>query len=125
MKTDDFFRLRFLSDLEAYRDNVYFVVTRAIKEKNEYESKIWSLRDMREFTSGPRDLMPKVSPDGKFLAFLRKSEKKVSLMIMPMDGGEAKVLIERKEISMLKWSKNGNIIYFVSNIEEKSKDDVK
>jgi dipeptidyl aminopeptidase/acylaminoacyl peptidase len=125
MKTDDFFRLRFLSDLEAYRDNVYFVVTRAIKEKNEYESKIWSLGDMREFTSGPRDLMPKVSPDGKFLAFLRKSEKKVSLMIMPMDGGEAKVLIERKEISMLKWSKNGNIIYFVSNIEEKSKDDVK
>ncbi|MEM3249986.1 MAG: S9 family peptidase [Thermoplasmata archaeon] len=125
LKVEDFFKLKFLSDLEVFEKQVYFVLTVPSKEKNDYESKIWILNNLREFTSGPRDNSPKVSPDGKYLAFLRKIDKKVNLMIMPLDGGEAVKLLQRDDISNIKWSRDGKKIYFISNESKEKEDDIK
>jgi dipeptidyl aminopeptidase/acylaminoacyl peptidase len=46
----------------------------------------------RRFTHGPGDSMPRWSPDGRWLAFLRKGSEegaKAQLHVLPADGGEA------------------------------------
>jgi dipeptidyl aminopeptidase/acylaminoacyl peptidase len=46
----------------------------------------------RRFTQGPSDTSPRWSPDGRWLAFLRKGTEegaKAQLFVMPVDGGEA------------------------------------
>ncbi|MGC8861041.1 MAG: prolyl oligopeptidase family serine peptidase [Thermoplasmata archaeon] len=121
---EDFYRIRFISDLEPGKDDIYFVITESVKKRNDYESRIWSLKDLNEFTSGPRDSSPKISPDGKYMSFLRKIENKVSIMRIPLKGGESVQIAQRKDVSSLKWSKKGNKLFFISNQEEKS-DDVK
>lgn len=78
-----------MSDPESYGEKLFFVVARPVKKKNDYESKIY-IYDGRimEFTSGPRDTSPRVSPDGKYLAFIgKRKEKKMQLMVMPLTGG--------------------------------------
>ncbi|MEM1653902.1 MAG: hypothetical protein QXD07_02285, partial [Thermoplasmata archaeon] len=58
-------------------------------------------------------------------AFLRKIDKKVNLMIMPLDGGEAVKLLQRDDISNIKWSRDGKKIYFISNESKEKEDDIK
>jgi len=127
LKIKDFYRLSFLSDINVYENKVFFVVAKPIKKKNDYESKIYYYdKKIVEFTSGPRDTSPKVSPDGKYLAFTgKRKEKKMQLMLMPIDGGEAKIILEREDISQIKWANDSKHIYFISNETDKSKDDVK
>lgn len=127
LKVEDFYKLSFLSDPESYGEKLFFVVARPVKKKNDYESKIYIYDGkIMEFTSGPRDTSPKVSPDGKYLAFIgKRKEKKMQLMVMPLTGGEARTIIEKDDISQIKWSKDSKHIYFISNDTKKSKDDVK
>lgn len=127
LKVMDFYRLTFLSDPEPYGKKLLFVVARPVKRKNDYESKIY-IYDGRitEFTSGPRDTSPKVSPDGKYLAFIgKRKEKKMQLMVMPLTDGEPRTIIEKEDISQIKWSADSKHIYFISNETKKSDDDVK
>ncbi|MDP8011390.1 MAG: S9 family peptidase [Thermoplasmata archaeon] len=127
MEINDFYKLTFLSDLQVYDKKIFFTVIKPSKKKNDYESKVFIYsKKIMEFTSGPRDFSPMVSPDGKYLAFISKrKEKKMQLMIMPLDGGEAHPITEREDISQIKWSKDSKHIYFISNEIENSKDDVK
>lgn len=62
----------------------------------------------RGFTTGPSDSAPRWSPDGAFLAFLRKGTEDgatAQLMVMPSDGGEP---VARTDLSLgvsdLAWS---------------------
>ena len=71
---------------------VAFAVSRIDVDEDRYERCIW-LADgngSRRFTSGPGDSMPRFSPDGRWIAFLRAGEKSPpQLALIPADGGEA------------------------------------
>jgi dipeptidyl aminopeptidase/acylaminoacyl peptidase len=53
---------------------------------------VWDGTGTRRFSHGPHDVSPRWSPDGRWLAFLRKGTEegaKPQLHLMPADGGEA------------------------------------
>jgi dipeptidyl aminopeptidase/acylaminoacyl peptidase len=53
---------------------------------------VWDGTRSRRFTQGPTDTTPRWSPDGRWLAFLRKGSEQgatAQLHVMPADGGEA------------------------------------
>ncbi len=127
LKVEDFYKIKFLSDVQSYSKSLFFVVTNADKKSNDYRSKIWVYDGkLKEFTSGPKDSQPRVSPDGKYLAFVsQRKEKKNQLLIMPLMGGEPKVIVERDDISEITWSWDSRSIYFISNEKRKSDSDVK
>lgn len=69
------------------------------KKENKYFSDIWIMdvsgRNRRQLTFGKFDSSPRVSPDGKFLAFTSKREKDsqgTELYILPLEGGEARLV---------------------------------
>jgi len=127
LNVEDFYRIKFLSDVQTFGKKIFFVVSNADKKSNEYRSKIWMYDGkIHEFTSGPKDSQPRVSPDGKFLAFVsQRKEKKNQLMLMPLTGGEPKVILERDDISEITWAPDGKSIYFISNEKMKSESDVR
>ncbi len=129
LKTEDFFRLKYLSDVQTLKNKIFFVVAVANKKTNDYTSKIWMFDGkLREFTAGPKDSMPRISPDGKYLAFVSiRKEKKAQLLIMPLDGGEPKIIAEKEDISDILWSPDSKSIYFISNenLNKKTKSDIK
>lgn len=91
-----------------------FVVSRMDLEDDSYVSEIWLLDgdDVRRLTSGRADTSPRWSPDGQSLAFLRKgseSKDKPQVAILPIAGGEAKVLTEFEVgVSSMVWSPDGS-----------------
>ncbi len=117
LKIEDFYRLKFLSDIQTYGKKLFFVVTLPDKKTNDYKSKIWMYDNkLLEFTSGFKDSSPRVSPNGKYLAFVSKrKENKSQLLIMPLNGGEAKILAEGPDFSDLQWSPDSKSIYYISN----------
>ncbi|WP_433360428.1 S9 family peptidase [Streptosporangium sp. CA-115845] len=75
--------------------SVAYVVTTADRESDENRSELWLAApgvEPRRLTGGPRDSSPRWSPDGSSLAFLRPVEGRPQLHLLPMDGGEPRVL---------------------------------
>ena len=69
---------------------------------------LWDGQRTRRFTHGPSDTSPRWSPDGRWLAFLRKGTEegqKPQLHVMPADGGEAQRRTDLPlGVSALEWS---------------------
>ncbi len=101
MKPDDLGRLRLPSDPRLAPDGraVAFVVTCIDLEEDRYNHQIW-LWDGEEaapFTAGRADTSPRWSPDGEWLAFLRKGtgdDDQPQVALMPRSGGEAQVVTD-------------------------------
>ncbi len=66
----------------------------------------------RELTTSGKDSMPRWSPDGKKVAFIRSSESGSQIFTIDMDGGESQQLTYLPEgtINELKWSPHGSSI---------------
>ena len=73
--------------------------------------------ERRQLTAAPRgfvEAQPKVSPDGKFVAFSRSGAGRTALFLVPLSGGDATQLVEWSSglIGGLTWSPDGrDIIY--------------
>lgn len=97
---------------------VAFTVAPFSKEGEHGLSTIWLVGfaegEPRQFTSGLwLDTEPRWSPDGSRLAFLsdRAERGKMSLYVMPADGGEAiRVFEQQGEMDHLSWSPNGRYL---------------
>jgi dipeptidyl aminopeptidase/acylaminoacyl peptidase len=74
----------------------------------------------RRFTHGPSDSSPRWSPDGRWLAFLRKgtdSGDKPQLYVMPADGGEARRRTDLPlGVSELVWSPDSTRLVLVASV---------
>jgi dipeptidyl aminopeptidase/acylaminoacyl peptidase len=124
MKPEDIARLRTLDDPRLHADGtrVAFTVRRADIDEDRDDARIW-LWDgttAREFTHGPTDSSPRWSPDGRWLAFLRKGEAddaKPQVAVMAADGGEARIVTDFPlGASELEWSPDSSRLAVVGTV---------
>ena len=101
MRPTDLEKFRVPSDPRFHPDGrrVAFTVSRMEIEEDRYVREIWLWdgETARPFTHGPSDGGARWSPDGRWLAFLRKGEKdddKPQVVVMPADGGEARTVTD-------------------------------
>jgi dipeptidyl aminopeptidase/acylaminoacyl peptidase len=104
---------------------VAFVRVTVNEKKEGYNTSIWSVstsgtEEPHQLTKGDHDSAPRWSPDGKFLAFARATEKdgkpeEPQLSILPMAGGDSFSFTELpKGASNPVWSPDGKTIAFTS-----------
>src|SRR6266700_385332 len=115
-----------------------FVRVTVNEKKEGYNTSIWSVpvtggEAPRQLTKGDHDSIPRWSPDGKFLAFLRSIEKDgkpepPQLAVLPMTGGDSFVFTElTKGAGNPAWAPDGKSIAFTSetNAEDLAKQEKK
>ncbi|WP_435015323.1 S9 family peptidase [Tundrisphaera sp. TA3] len=120
----DLFRFAWAADPRISPDgqSIAYVRVAADRDKDDYESSIWMVPSAggppRRLTNGPRDTLPRWSPDGARLLFLRRGEGekgKTQLFVLSLAGGEPRVLTELPEgVSAPEWSPDGKSIAFLS-----------
>src|SRR5947209_1340766 len=117
---------------------VAFVRVTVNEKKEGYNTSIWSVptsggEEPHQLTKGDHDSTPRWSPDGKFLLFVRATEKDgkpepSQLSILPMAGGDSFSFTELpKGASNPVWSPDGKTIAFTSetNPEDLAKQEKK
>ena len=123
----DLFRFTWIGDPQVSPDGsrVAFVQVTVNEKADKYETSIWSVpmagnEPPQRLTAGPRDTVPRWSPDGKRLAFLRGTEKDNkpqpgNIWLLPLNGGEAwQITFLPKGVQSLEWSPDGKTIAFTS-----------
>src|SRR5713226_3512452 len=117
---------------------VAFVRVTVNEKKEGYNTSIWSVptsagEEPHQLTKGDHDSTPRWSPDGKFLLFVRATEKDgkpepAQLSILPMAGGDSFSFTDLpKGASNPVWSPDGKTIAFTSetNPEDLAKQEKK
>src|SRR5947199_4692575 len=117
---------------------VAFVRVTVNDKREGYSTSIWSVplsgtEDPHQLTKGDRDSSPRWSPDGKYLVFLRATEKDgkpepAQLSLLPMGGGDSFAFTDLpKGASNPVWSPDGKTIAFTSetNPEDLAKQEKK
>src|SRR5262245_33288670 len=117
---------------------VAFVRITVNDKKEGYNTSIWSVpvaggEAPRQLTKGDHDTTPRWSPDGKFLLFLRSTEKNgkpesPQLAMLPMAGGDSFVFTDLpRGAGSPVWAPDGKNIAFISdtNVEDLAKQEKK
>lgn len=118
----DLYRVRNITDLEVARDGrVAYTVTTRDFPKAKSTSAIWLMdadgRNARAITQGEHDATPRLSPDGRTIAFLRTKDDVTNLFLLPLGGGEATQLTRVSTgIADPVWSADGKRILFASDV---------
>src|SRR5437660_4534738 len=136
----DLFDFVWIGDPQVSPDGsrVAFVRVTVNEKKEGYNTSIWSVpasggEEPHQLTKGDHDSTPRWSPDGKFLLFVRATEKDgkpepSQLSILPMAGGDSFSFTDLpKGASNPVWSPDGKTIAFTSetNPEDLAKQEKK
>src|SRR5438132_6609304 len=136
----DLFDFVWIGDHQVSPDGsrVAFVRVTVNEKKEGYNTSIWSVptaggEEPHQLTKGDHDSTPRWSPDGKFLVFVRASEKDgkpepAQLSILPMSGGDSFSFTDLpKGAGNPVWSPDGKTIAFTSetNAEDLAKQEKK
>ena len=123
---ESLYDLIMLDDVQVSPDGAYAVFTRTYADpsSNDYRRTIW-IKDLtkpnapaRLLTAGPKDRMPRWSPDGAHLAFIAERGDKPQVFVLPMRvPGEARsVTAHPNGVSAFAWSRDGRRIAFVARM---------
>ncbi len=117
---------------------VAFVRVTVNDKKEGYNTSIWTVpleggEEPHQLTKGDHDSVPRWSPDGKFLLFLRATEKNgkpdpPQLALLPTAGGDSFVFTDLpKGAANPSWAPDGKTIAFTSdtNAEDLAKQEKK
>jgi dipeptidyl aminopeptidase/acylaminoacyl peptidase len=128
----DLFRFAWIADPQISPDGRQVVFVRVtVNEKQEgYQTALWIVpadasAPARPFTSGPRDVAPRWSRDGRWIAFVRPAgkadeEKSPQIHLIPAQGGEAFPVTDLPHgASAPAWSPDGTQIAFVSEANDR------
>src|SRR5258708_120961 len=136
----DLFDFVWIGDPQVSPDGsrVAFVRVTVNDKKEGYNTSIWSVpleggEEPRQLTKGDHDSVPRWSPDGKFLLFLRATEKDgkpepPQLALLPIAGGDSFVFTDLpKGGGNPSWAPDGRTIGFTSdtNAEDLDKQEKK
>src|SRR6266480_4512464 len=136
----DLFDFVWIGDPQVSPDgsHVAFVRVTVNDKKEGYNTSIWTVpleggEEPHQLTKGDHDSVPRWSPDGKFLLFLRATEKNgkpdpPQLAILPMAGGDSFVFTDLpKGAGSPSWAPDGKTIAFTSetNAEDLAKQEKK
>src|SRR3954452_22946899 len=124
----DLFDFVWIGDAQVSPDGgrVAFVRVTVNEKKEGYNTSIWMVSTSgndvpHRLTTGERDSTPRWSPDGKYLAFTRSTEKEgkpepPQLCLLPMAGGDAFSFTSLpKGAGDPRWSPDGKLIVFSSS----------
>lgn len=122
MRPSDLQYLEVPSDPQLHPDGrrVAYVVSRPDVDEDRYDRGIHVADGGRSvrFTHGPTDTSPRWSPDGTWLAFLRKGADKgarAQLMLMPADGGEPRRCTDLPlGVSAIEWAPDSTRLALVA-----------
>ena len=144
----DLLKFTWIADPQIAPDGktVAFVRVTVNEKENRYETSLFAVAASgaeapRTLTSNVRDTMPRWSPDGRRIAFVRSIEKDGKaqpgqIYVLDMTGGEAYPLTQdTKGVSSIEWSPDGKTVAFTAPIggdeqekknanEQESKSDV-
>lgn len=116
---EDVYRVKTVGDLSLSPDGhaLTYLVTTSDLPKGKRTSRVWTMsadgQRPRALTAGESDSSPRISRDGKSLAFIRDS----NLWILPLEGGEARQLTKISTgVSDPIWSPDGKWIAFASDV---------
>jgi len=127
MQIADLHELRTPTDLTLSPDGslAVYAVSRADLDADRYESELWLARTdgrtaPRRLTRGHRDSLPRLSPDGRWLAFLRAGDDAPPVpYVLPLDGGEPRRLADPPlGASALAWRPDSAALAFVARVPE-------
>ena len=119
----DLFKFTWIADPQISPDGgtVAFVQVTVNEKDNKYESSLYTVAAAGgaapvRITAGTRDLSPRWSPDGAWIAFVRPDEKDTpQIHLLPMRGGEARALTALpRGASSPVWAPDGRTIAFSS-----------
>ncbi|MGI5237089.1 S9 family peptidase [Dactylosporangium sp. CA-139066] len=104
-------------------------VSRADLATDAYTSQLWIVpadggAAPRQFTQGWHDSAPRFSPDGRWVAFLRRVDKsaKPQLWVMPVGGGEARRLTgEPLGVGTPAWSPDSTRLAFSARVPQEAR----
>src|SRR6266699_4243068 len=136
----DLFDFVWIGDPQVSPDGsrVAFVRVTVNDKKEGYNTSIWTVplevgEEPHRLTKGDHDSVPRWSPDGKFLLFLRATEKNgkpesAQLALLPIAGGDSFVFTDLpKGAANPSWAPDGKTIAFTSdtNAEDLAKQEKK
>jgi dipeptidyl aminopeptidase/acylaminoacyl peptidase len=108
--------------------DIVYAVTRADVDDDAYRSELWTVPSdgsvaPRRFTVGPRDLSPRFSPDGRWLAFVRATDDGPGqLHVMPSAGGEPWRLTDHSlGVQEIAWSPDSSRIAYTARVPEEGR----
>jgi len=125
----DLLKFTWIADPQIAPDGstVAFVRVTVNEKENRYETSLFAVPTSgneapRALTSNGRDMMPRWSPDGHRIAFVRSIERDGKsqpgqVYLLDMNGGEAYPLTrETKGVTSLEWSPDGKTVAFTAPV---------